>query len=127
MDDHSRWKETEEIYSILLTRGEDIEWRTSLESLHFQNLYLEKGFSLPLQEINAIRQLTIVRVLNSLVKNGENFLSFYSFTERTNRDSMGMAHASQHIAATPGGHDSTATQIHESFYVPYGEYGEASR
>ncbi|CAH0049213.1 unnamed protein product [Clonostachys solani] len=85
MDDHSRWKETEEVYSILLTRGEDPEWRTSLESLHFQNLYLEKGFSLSLQEINKIRKSIVVRVLNTLVKDGVNFLSCYTFTERVNQ------------------------------------------
>jgi hypothetical protein len=86
MDDHSRWKETEEIYSILLARGDDLEWRASLESRDFQHMYLEKGFSLSLKKIYGIRKSVVVQLLNTLVKDGVNFLSCYAFTETVNRN-----------------------------------------
>ncbi|CAG9972041.1 unnamed protein product [Clonostachys byssicola] len=86
MENSSRWKETEEIYSILLTRGEDLKWRSSLESRNLQHRYLAKGFSLSFQDIEGIRKSMLVQMLNSLVSEGTNFLSCYAFSERLNRD-----------------------------------------
>jgi hypothetical protein len=86
MDDQSRWQETEEIYSILLTRGEDLKWRASLESRNLQHMYLAKGFSLSFQDIDGIRKSLVVQVLNTLVKDGVNFVSCYAFTEIVNRN-----------------------------------------
>ncbi|CAI6088859.1 unnamed protein product [Clonostachys chloroleuca] len=137
MDDQSRWKETEEIYSILLTRGEDLKWRASLESRNLQHMYLAKGFSLSFQNIDGIRKSVVVQVLNTLVKDGVNFISCYAFTENVNRkvwikialttQSPCMVYAFQLIAATPGGYEFTTTQIQESYCVLCGEFGEASR
>ncbi|VUC34240.1 unnamed protein product [Clonostachys rosea] len=134
MDEHSGKAEAEKAYSVLLTRGENAEWRTSLDSLHFQNLYLAKGFSLSPQEINEIRKSTIVQLLNSLVQDGVNFISCYAFTERRNSEVWKnialtpqlstMVNASQVIGATPGDHGVTTTPIRESFYIPNGESGE---